>query len=320
MAASGTRAGGRAERTGDAVRPGPVVFAGVATIDTIALVTGMPGRDERLVAEDIVRAGGGPAATAAVAAARLGVSTAFVGAVGDDEDGERILAGLSGEGVDVSGAVRVAGARSAASIGLVDGKRDTRALISRPGPPLRIGPAGRAAELLAAASWVHADHAGWSAVAPLRGTAGFRLSVDAGHPIPGFTARGADLYGPTLAALRTRYGRREISALLGEALAEGAGCVVATCGGDGAIAAGPDRPWITVPALTVGAVSTLGAGDVFHGALLAAIAYGLPRPRQLTYASAVAGLSCRGLDGRSGIPGHAEALAAASSLKVTQHA
>jgi sulfofructose kinase len=335
-----------------------MVFVGVATIDTIALVAGMPGPDERVVADDIVQAGGGPAGTAAVAAARLGVSAAFVGAVGDDEDGERILAGLAGEGVDVSGAVRVAGARSAASIGLLDGERNTRALINRPGPPLRIAPASRAAELLAGAAWVHTDHAGWGAVAPLRGTAGFgrpadegspgsgftaqstgglrppadagdpvpgftagfRLSVDAGNPIPGFTARGADLYVPTLDALRARYGPEDTSALLSQALAEGAGCVVVTCGGDGVIAAGPDGRQITVPALAVPAVSTLGAGDVFHGALLAAIAHGLPLPRQMAYASAVAGLSCRALDGRSGIPGHAEALAAASSLEVVKRA
>jgi sulfofructose kinase len=299
---------------------GPVVFVGVATIDTIALVAGMPGRDERIVADDMVQAGGGPAGTAAVAAARLGVSAAFVGAVGDDEDGERILAGLAGEGVDASGAVRVAGARSAASIGLVDGQRGTRALINRPAPPLRIEPASRAAELLASAGWVHADHAGWGAVTPVRDTAWFRLSVDAGNPIPGFTARDADLYGPTLAALRTRYGRQETAALLSAALAEGAGCVVVTCGGDGVIAAGRDGRRLAVPALAVPAVSTLGAGDVFHGALLAAIAHDLPLPRQLAYASVVAGLSCRALDGRSGIPGHAEALAAASSLEVTEHA
>lgn len=379
MAVRGAGLGG----SGGPATPGaPVVFVGVATIDTIALVDGMPDRDERIVAEDLVLAGGGPAATAAVTAARLGVSAAFVGAVGDDEDAERILAGLAEESVDISGVVRVAGARSAASIGLVDGKRDTRALINRPGPPLHIAPDSRAAELLASAAWVHADHVGWGAVAPLRGTAAFRrpvdaseptadttahstagsrrpagmgeptadstphgsaasrwpmdtsnatagftspgadefrLSVDAGNPIPGFTARGADLYVPTLAALRARYGRHDTSTMLSEALAEGAGWVVVTCGGDGVIATGPDGQRLAVPALAVPVVSTLGAGDVFHGALLAAIAYGLPPPRQLAYASAVAGLSCRALDGRNGIPSHAEALAAASSLEVTQH-
>jgi len=298
----------------------PVVFVGVAALDTIALVDAMPGADERVVAQDMVQAGGGPAATAAVAAARLGVSAAFVGAVGGDEDGERILAGLSAEGVDVSGAVRVAGARSTASIGIVDRGKHSRALVNRPGPVLRIDPGGRAAELLAAAAWVHTDHAGWAAVTPLRRGGRFRLSVDEGNPIPGFSVRGADLYVPAWPALRARYGRQDLDALLASALADGAGCAVVTCGRDGAVAAGRNGAPVAVAALPLEPVSTLGAGDVFHGALLAAIVRGLPLPQQLAYANAAAGLSCRALDGRTAIPGHAETLAAAANLKVIPRA
>jgi sulfofructose kinase len=53
-------------------------------------------------------------------------------------------------------------------------------------------------------------------------------------------------------------------------------------------------------------VSTLGAGDVFHGALLAAVRRGYLLPDCLAYANVVAALSCRGLDGRSAIPTHDE--------------
>ena len=62
------------------------VFVGSATLDAIALVPSLPGRDERVVAESLVLAGGGPAATAAVAYARLGLPAYFVGSVGDDEE------------------------------------------------------------------------------------------------------------------------------------------------------------------------------------------------------------------------------------------
>jgi sugar/nucleoside kinase (ribokinase family) len=54
----------------------------------------------------------------------------------------------------------------------------------------------------------------------------------------------------------------------------------------------------------VDVVSTLGAGDVFHGALVAAHVRGLTLARALEYANTVAALSCRGLDGRSAIPTH----------------
>ena len=53
-------------------------------------------------------------------------------------------------------------------------------------------------------------------------------------------------------------------------------------------------------------VSTLGAGDVFHGALLAALTGGRGLGEALHYANATAGLSCRALDGRSGIPAAAQ--------------
>ena len=51
-----------------------------------------------------------------------------------------------------------------------------------------------------------------------------------------------------------------------------------------------------------GLVSTLGAGDVFHGALLAAFVRGLDLLAALEQANAAAALSCRALDGRSAIP------------------
>lgn len=78
-----------------------VACVGVATHDANALVPRFPGANERIVAEALVHAGGGPAATAAVACTRLGVPAAFVGAVGDDDLGDLIVAGLRREGVDV---------------------------------------------------------------------------------------------------------------------------------------------------------------------------------------------------------------------------
>jgi sugar/nucleoside kinase (ribokinase family) len=87
-----------------------VVCAGLATLDTIYRVPQLPPKDGRVVATERVVAGGGPAATAAVTLARLGVDVAFVGAVGSDEAGLEIVDGLEEEGVDVS-AVAIVGAR-----------------------------------------------------------------------------------------------------------------------------------------------------------------------------------------------------------------
>ena len=47
------------------------VCVGVITVDTVALVDRYPTEDERVVAHEIVRGGGGPAAVSAVALSRL---------------------------------------------------------------------------------------------------------------------------------------------------------------------------------------------------------------------------------------------------------
>ena len=283
----------------------PVVFVGAATMDSIVLVSGYPGPDERVVAEDLVFAGGGPAATAAVAAARLGIEAAFVGTVGDDEEGRRILEDLASEGVDVSGVTRAAGARSAASVIVVDALRGTRAICNRPGPGVDTA---RGAELVRGAQWVHADHVGWAAVAQLldlTATARPKVSVDAGNPIPDFTPAGVDLYVPTLEALRRTHGDGTgDEALLEAALREGARRVVATDGSRGSLAADATGERARAAGVPVDVVSTLGAGDVFHGALVAAHVRDLPLDDALEYANHVAALSCLGLDGRSAIPTH----------------
>jgi sulfofructose kinase len=302
-----------------AERPPLTVFAGAATYDAIAVVDGYPGPDERRVAEDLVFSGGGPAATAAVACARLGVPAAFVGAVGDDAEGELVRAGLAAEGVDVSGLATVAGRRTGASVVVVDRGRATRAICTRPTAPFDVPAGSVAAALLRRADWVHVDHLGWGCVQDVLASAGprrARLSVDAGNPIPAFTPRGVDLYVPTVEALARSYPGvgSDVDALLAAAVRDGARTVVATRGSRGSVAATAAGERVDAPGLAVTPLSTLGAGDVFHGALLAALVRGEPLAACLRYANAAAALSCRGLDGRSAIPGHEEAAHAAHAL------
>lgn len=283
---------------------GLLVFLGVCTLDTIARVAAFPEPESRSVAEDFAVAGGGPAATAAVAAARAGAHTAFIGTVGDDPEGERILAGLRSEGVDTSAVTREPGRSSGASIILV-GPQGTRAIVTRPVPDLAVDPS-TALPLLAGASWVHADHLGWAALGALPHPGhGYRTSVDGGNPIPGFDPAGVDLYAPTLSQLAggtPPQDPAEIASLLQRERRRGAVEVVATDGANGCWAMSREGRLPHVPAAGHHAYSTLGAGDVFHGALLAGVSAGLGLFDSVQYASETAALSCAGLDGRSRIP------------------
>lgn len=283
---------------------GTLLFVGCATLDSIALVEDYPAADSRTVATDFATAGGGPAATAAVAAARAGAKTAFAGVLGTDEEGDRIIAGLEAEGVDTSAVVRDAGVKTGASVIVVSRATESRAIVTRPVPPVSFPAGSRFFDLLSAASWVHVDHLGWNAVAGSSGLpSDLAVSVDAGNPIPSFSPRGVALYVPTVERLRAEYGEAHPpAALLAKAVDDGASAVVATAGSDGAWVLERDGTPFHVPATPANIVSTLGAGDVYHGALLAAVAAGLPLVDAAAFAGRTASASCAGLDGRSAIP------------------
>lgn len=271
-----------------------VVCVGLATLDTVFEVQDHPARDSRIVASELTVAGGGPAATAAVTLARLGVRTFFAGAVGDDEIGARIREGLEGAGVDTSEVAVVPGARSPQSSILCDTRSASRTIIHYPGtlPAVELSASGR--ELCLGAAWVHVDQGGFGAVRELRHEV--QLSVDGGNPIEGLVLDGVDLYAPTEPALQELFDGPEA------AIEAGAKRVVVTRGSEGSVALTSGGERIDVPGLRIAPVSTLGAGDVFRGALLAQLLRQVPLRDALTVANACAALSCRALDGRSAIP------------------
>src|SRR6478752_1025281 len=157
-------------------------------------VDALPGPDQRIPARDAVLAGGGPAATAAVALRRLGVQVALCAVIGDDEPGRFIAEGLLRESVDTTMLEARTGYPSALSVAIVpDALPGTRSLIAHREtaiPTLTDDLASRCED----AEWVHVDHAGWPVVAWLR-ERGVRtpISVDGGNPIPDLSLDGVAL-------------------------------------------------------------------------------------------------------------------------------
>ena len=277
-----------------------VVCIGLLTSDLIVPMPGWPEPDGRMVVEPMTHAAGGPAATAAVAIARLGGSVAFIGAVPDDPDGSTLLAGLAAEGVRNDFVERRPG-RGAQSVILVDRAAGTRSILHASG----VGPDAldvAAREACASARWVHVDHAGHALAS---GVPSARLSVDDGNRVEGLELDGLGLYAPTRSALLARFPARSLETAVAAALNEGVRRVVVSLGQDGGLAADHTGAW-RVSAARVDVVSTLGAGDVFHGALLAALVADHDLAEALRRANLAAALSCRALDGRSAIPTLAE--------------
>jgi sugar/nucleoside kinase (ribokinase family) len=267
-----------------------VVCVGLATRDTLLAVPRHPAADDIVFATNVAIGGGGPAATAAVTLARLGVTTSFVGAVGDDDTGAFIRDGLEAAGVDVSELAVVPGARSPESaIYVGPGTRAIAAFRGDMGPPQLTS---RAEQLCRDAAWVHVDQTGYGTV-----PRDVRLSIDAGIPIDGLELEGVTLYAPTQAGLERDFGTAQT------ALEAGAELVVVTRGSEGCTAYSRDGEVVDAAAIPLDdPVSTLGAGDVFHGALLAGLVRSMPLAEALGFANRAAALSCRALDGRSAIP------------------
>ena len=279
-----------------------VLCIGVITVDTIALVDKYPSADDRVIAEEIVRAGGGPAAVASVALARLGVSSAIAGTIGNDADGDYVLDIFKREGVNTEGITRTSTPTGGALI-VASREYSARAISTR--QPIHQAPLNDRAKAIASkADWVHVDHVG---VHQLKGAgivrgSGPKISFDAGYDVENFDVTTVDLFAPNDKSLLSRHPGKSFEEALTIDAEKGASLVVATQGSVGSAGYSAQTGLVKAPSFKTEIVSTLGAGDVFHGALLAQLIQGFALQEAIRRANAVAALSCRGLDGQSAIP------------------
>lgn len=271
-------------------------------MDTIALVEKYPSEDERVLAEVIIRSGGGPAAVAAVTLSRLGVKTAIIGTIGDDADGVEILRIFAQEGVNTTG-VSIEATPTAGSVIVVSREHSARAISTRQ-PVVQSPLSDVAKNLIAKAQWVHVDQVGIKRLDEMgiaRGK-GPQISFDAGYGAENFDPITVDLFVPTDRQMALRYPGVDLAVALENDSLKAGNTVVATQGSAGSAGFSPETGLVTAPGFKVDVTSTLGAGDVFHGALVAQLIQGYSLQDAMRRANAVAALSCRGLDGQSMIP------------------
>ena len=278
------------------------VCVGVITVDTVALVDRYPSEDERVIAHEIVRGGGGPAAVAAVALSRLGIKTAIIGTIGDDADGREVLRIFQKEGVDTSG-ISIGSTPTAGSVIVSSLERSTRAINTRQ-LSIQAPPNAAARELASKAKWIHVDHVGVNRLNELgisRGN-GPLISFDAGYGVESFDPIVVDLFVPTDRQMALRYPGVDLAVALENDSLKAGNTVVATQGSAGSAGFSRETGLVTASGFKVDVKGTLGAGDVFHGALVAQIIHGYPLQESLRRANAVAAMSCLGLDAQSMIP------------------
>jgi sulfofructose kinase len=296
------------ERGGQAPK---ILCAGIAVQDILMRVEAFPAPGTKAVATDFVITGGGCAANAALAVARLGGRAAFAGPLGavGDAVSERILADLAAEGVDCSGAVRVAAATAPVSLILIDAAGE-KSIATRRSWGLSDGRPADAAALVADADAVLVDNRFAEFALEVCEAAHRRdipLVIDldqATKPDDPLLKLGTHLIASS-EGLQGTTGTGDFAASLRTLAAHNAGFVAATDGANGVY-------WLErgelrhMPAFVVTAIDTLGAGDIFHAGFSLALAEGRTLTEALRFASAAAALKCTRFGGAASAPMRAE--------------
>lgn len=284
-----------------------VVGIGLNAIDYLCGVPRHPLPGEKLRMTAFSRQGGGQAATALVALSRWGLRTKYVGNVGDDEHGRLSLSLLRKEGIDLAHAETVRGARSQFAVILVEDGTGERTILWDRDARIRIRPDALPRDEIRAARAILVDAHDVPASA-----AAARIAREAGVPVVVDAEKVQEGTEGLLPLCDHLVAASEFIAALypGADPVEGAAAMhrrfaprssVVTLGRRGAVGFhGAER--VAAPAIPVRAVDTTGAGDIFHAGFLYALLAGKPFREILAFSNAAAGLSCRKMGGRAGIP------------------
>ncbi len=289
-----------------------VLCIGNAVLDQIFSVNSIPHTAGKHFATAFLEAGGGPAATGAVAAARLGGQVTLWSRIGDDSAGNTIASELEKYGVSLRGLKRLTGVVSSIAAVFVNPEGE-RMIVNYIDPRLPQN----------VPDWLPLDEVkNFDCVlADVRWPAAAAAVLEAAKAGGVPTVLDADL-SPNTEALNTlaplaahvifsegglkQYtGEASPKAGLQKAAEQCSGTPYVTMGEKGCLWLEKETGEHFFPSFKVNVVDTTGAGDVFHGAFALALAEGLPRTQVVRFAAAAAALKCTRPGGRAGIPDRA---------------
>lgn len=290
-----------------------ILCLGMSALDSIYRVPAIPATATKVLATSYAQSGGGMAANASVAAARLGGKVSYWGRVGDDAIGQRILDDLVAEGIDITDIRLIEGCVSPSAAILVDD--DGERLVCAYNDP----------KLDHDASWlpVHTVWAFDAVLADVRWPEGAAAVLDAA------TAAGIpavfdgdvgpiedllDLAGRATHAIFSEPGLAQVSGT--SSPSDGLARIASMLKGVIGVTLGPNgvlwrvdghEHWMPPPKVEV--IDTLAAGDVWHGAFTLALGEHLGISDAARFANAAAALKCTRPGGRQGAPHRAEVTA-----------
>ena len=284
-----------------------IVGIGANVFDTLYNIPTYPTEDTKMRATASKTAGGGPVATGLVAAQKLGVETAYIGVLSDDNGGKFLKEDFIKYGVNTDLIEVKSGYRSFASVLWLCADTATRTCVFDKGdlPPLELNAAQKQAVIDAELLMVDGNEM-LAAVeaAKIARENGTKVLYDCGGLYEGVEK--------LLALTDIMIPSEEFSlGHTGCATAEEAAkklfdtyspeVVVITQGKKGGIIY-DGKEVVAYPIYPAVVVDSNGSGDVFHGAFAAAICKGYDYLKCCHFSSAVSGLKCTGVGARESVP------------------
>jgi ribokinase len=295
-----------------------VVGLGSCTVDYFALVPKLIGAEEKINSTRLEVHAGGVTANNLTQVARLGAGAAWIGFIGDDENGRIITQAFADDGMDLSGIVTVPGELSSFTWIPVDTQGE-RCIYMFPNVTAKVTPQDlrqRFAPHIRAAKHFHTE-ASQLPLAPVLD--GIRIAREAGVRVifdldvaPSYfieaglgteaglmeTLKLVDVLKPCKAAARELSGSTDYDAMAQKLLTLGPQVVAITMGVEGCLMARADK-LSHLPSYKVNVVDTTGAGDAFMGGLSYALLQGWDDARVGAFANACAALCCTRVGARA---------------------
>ncbi len=296
-----------------------IIVFGSINLDLIGKVSRIPRPGETVPGTDFSTAAGGKGANQALAARRAGAPVRMIGAASRDNMGEEALALLAAGGVDLRGVKRLDMAQGVAMIFVDAEGENVIGIIPGTNGDVSIDDAERTLVDLSAQDVVVVQQE----IAPGSTIRALSMARERGArsilntaPFVGTTreaANRADIVVANETEFALLTGREgPLEKQMADYVAATGRTIIVTLGPDGARARTPTDT-ITVPALPVTPVDTVGAGDTFVGYLAAGLDSGLALEPAMRRAAVAASLACLKPGAQPAVPYAADVEAALSN-------